>query len=84
MATTTQIATFKRLARRVHALWRSPFYGKNPMDHPYHRELKAYYKRLNKIESAMDAIEECMTEEQIADVESWAYKNELFGVLGTC
>jgi hypothetical protein len=82
-ATTTQIATFKRLARKAHALWQSPFYCVDPMDLPS-KEIKAYTKKLNNIESAMEVIEEQMTDEQIAEVESWAYKNDLFGVLGTC
>ena len=78
-ATATQIATFKRLARKAHGMWNDRKYGE--------ADTKAeivFNDKIIQIEASLDAIEAEMTQEQVAAVEDWAYDNNLYGVLGTC
>jgi len=76
-ATTTQIATFKRHARRVYKLWNIVDYQVVGTD----VEIKA-----NEIEAKMDVIEELFSEEQLEAVKDWAYSQPqpLYGVCGIC
>ncbi len=78
-ATATQIATFKRLARKSHAMGCDRMYGECNTK----AEIK-FNERLKAIDETLEEIESNLSPEQVESLQAWAYENELYGILGTC